>query len=217
MYRKIVKKIALILEFALLFFGVPLLIYFDKKLVHPSVIVLPILVLLFLYLRKQKDFKFKELFAWPKESRELIKAGAVILLVFAVLLAGTWWFVPEKLFNLPKGNLLVWGFLCTFYPVFSAFGQEIIYRTFLFRRYKSLFGNEKLLIAASAVAFSFVHIVYYSPISMILTLIAGIYLAITYSRTRSVLFTAVLHGIMGDIVFTIGLGEYFWLDIHKFL
>ena len=50
---------------------------------------------------------------------------------------------------------------------------------------------------------------------MILTLIGGIYLASTYNRTRSVLYSAILHAIMGMLVFSVGLGEFFWLDMYE--
>ncbi len=57
------------------------------------------------------------------------------------------------------------------------------------------------------------HIVYYDPVSMILTFIGGLYFAPIYQQTRSVLFTSVLHGIFGIMIFGVGLGQYFWLDI----
>jgi membrane protease YdiL (CAAX protease family) len=103
--------------------------------------------------------------------------------------------------------------MCFFYPVFSAFGQEIIYRTFLFRRYGRILPQQWHFVLASGLTFSFLHIVYYDPVSMILTFVGGIYFAKVYHRTRSVLFTSILHGVMGIMVFGVGLGQYFWLDM----
>jgi membrane protease YdiL (CAAX protease family) len=122
-------------------------------------------------------------------------------------------FERESLFNLPRANPWIFLAMCFFYPLFSAFGQEIIYRTFLFRRYSRLFPGKWTFILASGVTFSFLHIVYYDPVSMILTFIGGLYFARVYYETRSVLFSSVLHGILGIIVFGVGLGHYFWLDI----
>lgn len=211
------QKTYKLIEFILLFFCIPLLIYFDSKLIHPSIIIIPILFLLFAYFKRQADFTFKELIVWNISKKDILKHALILLAVFTILLWGVLIFVPEKLFNLPRNNVLVWILLSIFYPLFSAFGQEIIYRTFIFRRYKDLFPSPTAIIIASAVTFSFVHIVYYHPVSILLTLIAGAYLAIVYNKTKSVLFTAILHGIMGNIVFAVGLGEYFWLDIHKYL
>ena len=137
-------------------------------------------------------------------------SGVVLILI--VLLSR-----KEDLFNLPQRNFRAWLLICIFYPVFSASIQEVIYRTFLFRRYNSLFKNKWILVLVSAMAFSFVHIVYYSPVSLILTLIAGLYLAYIYEKTGSVLFTSILHGLLGIIIFTVGLGQYFRLDMYKWL
>ena len=65
----------------------------------------------------------------------------------------------------------------------------------------------------SGITFSFMHIVYYDPVSMILTFIGGLYFAQVYVWTRSVLFTIVLHGCLGVSVFAVGLGQDDWLDM----
>lgn len=211
------KKIYLGTEFMLLFFGVPLLIFLDTEIIHPSMLIIPVLVFIFLILKFTTDFSMRELVYLRPDRRDITNNLIIILSGGLLMLAGVYLFERERLFDLPRGNILVWSILCTFYPVFSAYGQEIIYRTFLFRRYESLFKKKWAVILASGTAFSFVHIVYYSPVSIILTFLGGLYLAQQYARTRSVLFTAILHGIWGIIVFTIGLGEYFWLDMYNWI
>jgi membrane protease YdiL (CAAX protease family) len=211
------KKIYLGTEFMLLFFGIPLLIFLDTEIIHPSMLVLPVLLFIFLILKFTTDFTMRELVYFRPGRRDIINNTLIIIIVGLLMLAGIYLFQRERLFDLPRGNILVWGILCTFYPVFSAYGQEIIYRTFLFRRYESLFKMKWAMVLASGTAFSFVHIVYYNPVSIILTFLGGLYLAHQYARTRSVLFTAILHGIWGIIVFTVGLGEYFWLDMYDWI
>ncbi len=204
-------------EFFLLFFGVPTSMLFIDKLVHPSIFVLPILILMFVYLKKHPEFRFKELIFWGISINELLKHAYIVVAFFGVMIGFVILLFPEKLFNLPSKNLKIWLLLSTFYPIFSAYGQEIIYRTFLFKRYAKLFPNNILLITASALSFGYVHIFYYHPISLIVTTLGGFYFAKTYSKTKSVIFVAVLHGVLGNLVFASGLGEFFWLDIHKFL
>ncbi len=155
------SKILRATEFALLFFGVPTAMLFIDKLVHPSMVVLPLLILLFLYLRKHPDFRFKELIYWNISKSELLKHAFYVLLVLIFLVSCVALFLPENLFNLPLRNPKIWLLLSVFYPIFFAFGQEIIYRTFLFKRYAELFRNETLLITASAVSFGYVHIFYF--------------------------------------------------------
>ena len=143
----------------------------------------------------------------------LIRNGLIVLLCLVLMLGYVSLFERENLFNLPKANPWIYLAMCVFYPIFSAFGQEIIYRTFLFRRYNKWVRKEWQFVLVSGIAFSFLHIVYYDPVSMILTFIGGVYFARVYQQTRSVLFTSVLHGLMGIIIFGVGLGQYFWLDI----
>jgi membrane protease YdiL (CAAX protease family) len=202
-----------VLELLLLFFGIPLLIYFDKDFIHPSFIILPLLAFIFIVLLRTTDFTWKELFRWQISARLLWRHGLIVLATFTVLLGIVFVFQREQLFNLIRSHPWIFLALCIFYPVFSAFGQEIIYRTYLYKRFRILFRKEWHFTLISGITFSFMHIVYYDPVSMILTFIGGIYFAQVYVWTRSVLFSSVLHGCMGIVVFAVGLGQYFWLDM----
>ena len=188
-----------------------------KRFPLPSIMLIPVLLFIILILRFRTDFRWRELVILGISRRQLARDGIILLACAACLTGIVLVWTPGKFLNLPRGNPLIWLAICTFYPVFSAYPQEIIYRTYIFRRYRGLFRGKWLLISASGISFSFVHILYYHPISMILTLIAGIYLASTYSRTRSVLYSAILHAVLGVIVFTVGMGEYFWLDMYDYL
>jgi membrane protease YdiL (CAAX protease family) len=203
----------LAIEFALLFFGIPTWIFLDQDFIHPSIIILPVLVFIFILLRRNSDFKWSELIRWGV-SRKMLYTNAVLIVLAGLLMLGyVFFFEPENLFNLPRANIWLYLGLCLFYPVFSAFGQEIIYRTFLSKRYSRILPRGWQFVVASALTFSFMHIVYYNPVSLILTFIGGIYFAVNYRITRSVLFSSVLHGIFGIMMFGVGLGQYFWLDM----
>lgn len=203
----------LTIEFALLFFGIPAWIFLDQDFIHPSIIILPVLVFIFILLRRNSDFKWSELIRWGV-SRKMLYTNTILIVLAALLMLGyVFFFEPENLFNLPRTNIWLYLGLCLFYPVFSAFGQEIIYRTFLSRRYSVILPRGWQFVLASALTFSFMHIVFYNPLAMILTFIGGIYFAVNYRITRSVLFTSTLHGIFGIMMFGVGLGQYFWLDM----
>ncbi len=208
-----VRKVLRILEFTFLFFGIPLLIYFDRDLIHPSIFVAPVLVIIFILLKRTTSFRFKELIRWGITKALWVKNIVILLVCLLLMLSYVIWFERENLFNLPRTRPWIYLGLCIFYPVVSAFGQEIIYRTFIYRRYGQLFPKAWQYILASGISFSFLHIVYYHPVSMIMTFIGGIYFAKVYLETRSVLFTSVLHGLLGIFVFGVGLGHYLWLDI----
>lgn len=212
-----IKSIYLILEFTLLFFGIPLFLFFDRSLIHPSAILLPVLLGVLLLLRFRTDFKWKELVQFTVSKNEWLNALTILVVSFSVMLVYVLLFEPDKLFNLPKGNVPIWLLLCVFYPVFSAYAQEVLYRLFLAKRYSSFLKSKQVYILLSGISFSFVHILYYSHVSIILTFIAGLYLSSVYLRTKSVVFTSILHGALGNLVFTVGLGDYFWLDMQQWI
>jgi membrane protease YdiL (CAAX protease family) len=212
-----IKRVLLVAEFAILFFGIPLIMYLVKRFPLPSIFLIPVLIFVFFILRYRTDFKWKELVYLRITRKQLIRDGIILSASAVSLLVLVLTLMPGKFLNLPRANPWIWLALGAFYPVFSAYPQEILYRTFIFRRYTKIFPGKWPMIAASGVSFSFVHILYYHPISMLLTLIGGIYLASTYNRTRSVLYTAILHGVLGMLVFTVGLGEYFWLEMYDFI
>ena len=204
-------------EFLFLFFGIPLFITLGWQVRHPVLLLIPVSFGFILYFRFKKDFRFKSLIHW-NIYRKIIKLNALIILLAAIfLLLYVWIFERENLFNLPTKNFRLWLFLCFSYPLFSASIQELIYRTFIFSRYASLFKNKYILILASSLAFSFVHIIYYSLISLIFTFLAGLYLSWLYEKTQSMLFTTIVHGLLGDLIFTIGLGQHFWLNMNQYM
>ncbi len=184
---------------------------------HPSSILLPLVLLVFAILHFSTGFRWKELWYFPIKRNTLFKHLGIAVMVSAIMIAWVYLFDRSNLFNLPFGNWKIWLILSTFYPIFSASLQEIIFRTFFFRRYEKLMENECLIILLSAVAFSFAHIFYFHIVSLLLTFILGLYLGWIYARMRSVLFTAILHSIYGNMVFTIGMGQYFWLDMFKWI
>lgn len=57
------------------------------------------------------------------------------------------------------------------------------------------------------------HIIFRNPVAPLLTLPGGYLFATTYTRTRSLLITGIEHALYGDLVFTIGLGIYFYKGV----
>jgi hypothetical protein len=94
------------------------------------------------------------------------------------------------------------------YPVLSVYQQSLVYRGFFSHRYRDLFPHPAALIAASAVAFSFVHIVFRNPIAVSFTLAGGLLFAWRYYQSGS-LFTSAFEPLYGCLRFTIGSGEFF--------
>jgi membrane protease YdiL (CAAX protease family) len=96
------------------------------------------------------------------------------------------------------------------YPALSVYPQELIFRSFLFHRYAPVFGEGVGLVAASAAAFGYVHIIFGSWFSVVASGIGGWIFATRYLRTQSLFTASAEHSVYGILVFTIGLGRYFY-------
>jgi membrane protease YdiL (CAAX protease family) len=96
------------------------------------------------------------------------------------------------------------------YPLLSVCPQGIIYRGFFFARYRELFPSGMALLLASAAVFSFSHIIFRNPWSVLLTFIAGLLFAWRYEATGSLLAGNLEHALYGCYMFTVGLGALFY-------
>ena len=134
---------------------------------------------------------------------------ALALLVGTLLAVGVFLVEPAHLFDLPRDSPWRWLAVMLLYPVLSVVPQELVFRTFFFHRYGRLFGGRWVAMAASAVAFSWAHIVLANGLAIALTLLGGWLFARTYLRTRSLVATAVEHAAYGCFLFTVGLGRWF--------
>jgi uncharacterized protein len=75
-------------------------------------------------------------------------------------------------------------------------------------RYAPVFGTGRALLAVSATAFGFAHLIFGNALSVVLTLVGGWQFARRYQRTGSLLAASVEHAIYGLLVFTAGLGQF---------
>jgi uncharacterized protein len=203
----------------LLFVGVPGLIFLSRNVdlgfrlpwVWVMVVAaLGVIVWLvrFAGLRRREFWKSDD----PAAEKAMLKR---ILLRFVpaalVLTALTAWLLPDSLFNLPRQRPSLWIGIATFYPLFSVYPQELLFRLFFFKRYESLFADRRALIAVNAVLFGWAHVFFPTPVVAVgLCILGGILFADTYARTRSLRLVWFEHALYGVLVFTIGLGEFFF-------
>jgi membrane protease YdiL (CAAX protease family) len=116
---------------------------------------------------------------------------------------------PEHFFSFPTQRPFFWFLVMILYPLLSALPQELVFRTFFFRRYATLFPQDGMMLTASAFVFGFIHIVFHNPVSPLLSLLCGFFLAGSYFAHKSLKRAALEHALYGDMVFTVGLGYYF--------
>lgn len=117
---------------------------------------------------------------------------------------------PDLLFGFVRARPAFWAIVMILYPILSAIPQELIFRSFFFARYRSLFGTEAATIAVSAVAFAITHFIFQNWVAPLLTLAGGFMFARTYAATRSLALVSLEHALYGCMIFTLGLGSYFY-------
>jgi membrane protease YdiL (CAAX protease family) len=204
------RLILLALEFAVVFFGLPLFIYFR---VLPN---LPIAYLIvagfatFFVLRQDPGFDSVALFTWGNVHQQLLPLLLRDLVLLVLLGVAVRVFAPELLFSFVKSNPRFWAVVMVLYPLVSVYPQELLYRAFFFHRYASLFGSGWVMLFASAVAFGFVHIIFGNWLAVGLCVVGGLLFSFTYHSSGSLLLTCLDHAIFGNFIFTIGLGRFFY-------
>jgi len=129
---------------------------------------------------------------------------SVILFILVRILA------PDRLFSFMKTRPDIYIPVMLFYPLFSVIPQELIFRVFFFYRYRRLFSSEYGWIVGNAIVFSWAHIIFANPIALGSTFLAGLFFAWTYARTRSFYLVCVEHALYGSLVWTVGIGGYFY-------
>jgi CAAX protease family protein len=120
------------------------------------------------------------------------------------------WLQPDRFLNLPLTRPQLWLVILVVYPLVSAVPQEIIYRVLFFERYGALFPDPRVGIALNAACFGLAHLFYANWLAVVLTTGGGAVFAWAYVSQRSFVLACVLHAIGGLIIFTSGLGVYFY-------
>lgn len=200
------NKLLLFLEFLILFVLVPssLLISFSVRLKILLVIV-AFLYLLFKMARTQEiNFHIKKDIGWNSFFRRLL---VTFILVAITTTAYVWIQDKAALFFVPRSNLKLFIVILFVYTFLSAWPQELIYRTFFFERYKTLFQNKTLFIFVNAIVFSLAHVFFRNTLVLILTFVGGIIFGYTYLKYRSTTAVTIEHALYGNWLFTVGMGQ----------
>ena len=136
------------------------------------------------------------------------KVTFIKLIVIAIITTLYMWLVDaSNLYVVIRNKPMLWGFILFVYSLFSVYPQELIYRTFFFERYQTLFQSKTLFIIINAALFSLAHIFFKNTLVMFLTFIGGILFALTFRKTKSTVLVSIEHAIYGCWLFTVGMGN----------
>ena len=198
------------IEFLIIYFLIPLAVILVKFFFSEQKIFvfLPLFLVFFLslyLLKKTPSFSFESL----KKKTEW-KFFFLVSLVFAI--SGFFYTIMldrNLLFNLPKNYFVLWVLVMLFYPVFSVIPQEIIFRVLFFERYSCLFKNQFMYVVLNSIIFAYIHLVFHNFHAFFITLITSPIFAYAYVN-KSFKTCFLVHTIGGQLVFTYGLGKYFY-------
>lgn len=198
-------KARLWLEFLSLFVGLPLLVLAIKDRMAAIGLLWLGAVLATAFLYRHANLR------WNGQAWAGLRAVLARFCILAPLIGLlTWFFLPESFLSFPRERPQLWIMVMLLYPLLSVWPQEVLYRAFLYHRYAPLFGREAGFIAASALAFGFMHVILLNWVAVIMTMLGGYLFAQDYARTRSLTLACIEHALYGCLVFTIGLGRFFF-------
>ncbi|MDX6747434.1 CPBP family intramembrane glutamic endopeptidase [Polaribacter sp. PL03] len=130
-----------------------------------------------------------------------------LLIIATITTFFVWYTDNENLFSVMLNKPKLWVIILLFYSLFSVYPQELLYRTFFFKRYKELFKNERLFIFINALLFSLAHLFFKNTLVILFTFIGGVLFAITFKKTKSTFLVSIEHSIYGCWLFTVGMGN----------
>jgi hypothetical protein len=149
--------------------------------------------------------------------RDLASIAAIFAVAGPAIALFAYYDRPESFLRFPRNAFNVWLMVMVLYPLISVTAQEIMYRVFFFHRYRVLFaGDPQGAIVLNAVLFSFSHIVFQNPTTLVISFLGGLLFAWRYHSSRSFWALVLEHALYGNLIFTVGLGRYFYTGVSNF-
>ena len=212
----VARKVRLGVEMAVLFLAAPFAI---SAVVHGHrvpvfIALLPVLAVVLAGLLADPTFSVR---------REMTRGFGVatfvsILAVFALGGGAVAYYVahyhPGWFLAFPRDRPDTYRKIMLLYPLMSVLAQELVYRTFFFHRYGALFGGAWwLAIGLNGILFGLGHIVIGTELAVFGTMATGALFAYRYAMTRSFWAVFLEHTLWGALVFTVGLGQFFFTGV----
>lgn len=197
-------------ELAIMFGVAPsvLAAFMQGWMVFPAIWTLAAVCLVMLLC--DRTFDRRQLWNWGGVRKGMAIMGMCFAVGAPAMAAALLLFEPERVLSLPRERPRVWAVIMVGYPVLSVYAQELAFRAFFFHRYSLVFKRKWGMVAASALAFGYAHIIMHNWIAVAFTTVGGVLFAYTYWRTRSMAAVCIEHALYGCYIFTIGWGWYFY-------
>jgi len=198
----------LLFEFLLLFTAVPALILFFRERWLMIAILWGGSILAYIYLRMSRRPDEGPSASFCGMLKIILQRFAVIAPLVTILV---WVTSPEDFLSFPRENPRIWMMVIFLYPLLSVWPQEVLYRALIYKRYAPVFGEGRGYLIASALAFGYMHIIFLNWIAVAMTLAGGFIFADNYRKGRSLALVSIEHALYGCLIFTVGLGRFFYV------
>jgi hypothetical protein len=206
------KRYFLLIECMVLFFIIPIALYWFRHLLAFK--LMPVLLLLasgcMIYLFSDKTFDRSTL--WNMRNflfhmKQILVSFAGISLFLGLF---TYLVYVDRFFVFPIDRPNATLTFVLMYPLLAALPQEIIFKSFFFHRYRSLFPGPMALIILNGISFGLFHLWYANIIAPVFSIFAGMILGYRYWKTKSLPIISIEHSLMGIMLYVIGLGWFFY-------
>ena len=193
------------LEFFFIFLIIPSTIFFldSSIIIFLTLYLVSIFSLVILY--------FDKTFLFTSLKKKIDWTFVIIFSVIFFFLGFFYLLLVDKnlLFIFPKTNFKLWLIVIFIYPFLSVIPQELVYRVFFFQRYFPNINRFYFPVFLNLVVFAYGHLVFSNMHAIIITAIVSPIFTYAYLK-KSFLTCVILHTLGGQIIFTLGLGKYFF-------
>ena len=205
-----------IVEMALLYGAAPFAV---DRAVHGDgipvfIALLPVLAIILMFLVIDRTFSLRRELSRGFSLAQLGSILAVFAIGGGIIATYVAEYHPAWFLEFPRERPETYMRIMLLYPLMSVAVQELVYRTFFFHRYGVLFGSAWwLAILLNGVLFGIGHMVIGTPLAIYGTMLTGTLFAWRYAMTRSFWAVFIEHTLWGALVFTVGLGRFFFTGV----
>ncbi|MGH1417498.1 MAG: CPBP family intramembrane glutamic endopeptidase [Hyphomicrobiaceae bacterium] len=213
------RRMWLIFEMVMVFLAMPLAVIEIISRFHLSLftVLQPVLLVFVIVLLIDRTFLLRRELTRGFGVMDATSILAIFLIVGGSVVAFVAQELPQLFLSFPKRRPETWQMVMIFYPLLSVIVQELVFRTFFFHRYGPIFGDHRfLLIVVNGLLFGFAHVMFGNWVAVGGTAAAGMLFAYRYETTRSFWAVWLEHTLWGWLVFTVGLGGFFFTGNSNF-
>lgn len=176
----------------------------------------PVFLFFIVFLTIDRSFSWRETLTRLPRLRDLASIIAIFAFAGPAIALFAYHDVPSRFLAFPRGAFDLWLRVMILYPLLSVTAQEIMYRVFFFHRYRPLFaGDPQAGIMLNAVLFAFSHIIFQNLTTLVISFLGGLLFAWRYQSSRSFWALILEHALYGNLIFTVGLGRYFYTGVSN--